>query len=110
MAKKVAIVGSGPAGLSTAYFLARKGYPVTIFEAGPAAGGMLRSSLPIYRLPKDVVDRDILNVTALGVEIKTDSKITSLSFLKKQGFDAVFVSVGAPSPRNWVSRTRTIPT
>jgi heterodisulfide reductase subunit A-like polyferredoxin len=97
--KKVAIVGSGPAGLSAAYFLAKKGYPVTVFEAGPEPGGMLRSSLPIYRLPKDVVDRDIRNVTALGVEIKTNSKITQLSLLKKEGFHAVFVSVGAPSPK-----------
>ncbi len=97
--KKVAVVGSGPAGLSAAYFLARKGYPVTVFEAGPEAGGMLRSSLPVYRLPKDVVDRDIRNVTALGVEIRTDARITSLSLLKEQGFDAVFVSVGAPSPK-----------
>ena len=108
LGKKVAVVGSGPAGLSAAYFLAKKGYPVTVFEAGPAAGGMLRSSLPVYRLPKDVVDRDIRNVTALGVEIKTNSTITSLSLLKKEGFDAVFVSVGAPSPKKLGSRTRTM--
>jgi len=99
MDKKVAIVGSGPAGLSAAYFLARKGYPVTIFEAGPKAGGMLRSSLPIYRLPKDVVERDIRNVTALGVEIKTGVSVASMNQLRRQGFDAVFVSVGAPAAK-----------
>lgn len=99
MDKKVAIVGSGPAGLSAAYFLARKGYPVTIFEAGPKAGGMLNSSLPIYRLPKDVVDRDIRNVTALGVEIKTGVSVVSMNQLRGQGFDAVFVSVGAPAAK-----------
>jgi heterodisulfide reductase subunit A-like polyferredoxin len=97
--KKVAVIGSGPAGLSAAYFLAKKGYPVTVFEAGPAAGGMLRSSLPVYRLPKDVVDRDICNVTALGVDIQTGTRVASLRQLRVQGFDAVFVSVGAPSPK-----------
>ncbi|TFG79216.1 MAG: FAD-dependent oxidoreductase [Chrysiogenales bacterium] len=99
MDKKVAIVGSGPAGLSAAYFLARKGYPVTIFEAGPKAGGMLNSSLPIYRLPKDVVDRDIRNVTALGVEIRTGVSVVSMNQLRGQGFDAVFVSLGAPAAK-----------
>jgi heterodisulfide reductase subunit A len=70
--KKVAVVGSGPAGLTAAYHLAQKGYRVTIFEALPKAGGMLRYAIPAYRLPKDVVDRDIKNITALGVEIKTE--------------------------------------
>jgi heterodisulfide reductase subunit A-like polyferredoxin/siroheme synthase (precorrin-2 oxidase/ferrochelatase) len=97
--KKVAVVGSGPAGLSAAYFLAKKGYPVTVFEAGPEAGGMLRSTLPVYRLPKDVVDRDIRNVTALGVEIRVNERIQSLKKLREQDFDAIFVSMGAPSPR-----------
>ncbi len=97
--KRVAVVGSGPAGLSAAYFLARKGYPVTVFEAGPEPGGMLRSTLPIYRLPKDVVDRDIRNVTALGVEIRTNARVGSLRELREQGFDAVFVAVGAPAAK-----------
>jgi NADPH-dependent glutamate synthase beta subunit-like oxidoreductase len=60
---------------------------------------MLRSSLPVYRLPKDVVDRDILNVTALGVEIRTGVRVDSLKMLREQGFAAGFVSVGAPSPK-----------
>ncbi len=85
--------------MSAAYFLARKGYPVTVFEAGPEPGGMLRSTLPIYRLPKDVVDRDIRNVTVLGVEIRVNERIQSLHKLREQGFAAVFVSVGAPSPK-----------
>jgi heterodisulfide reductase subunit A len=97
--KRVAIAGSGPAGLTAAYFLARKGYRVTVFEAGERAGGMLRTGLPPYRLPKDVVDRDIKNVTALGVELRTGTRVDSVGDLLKQGFDAVFVSVGAAVPK-----------
>jgi heterodisulfide reductase subunit A len=93
--RKVAIVGSGPAGLTAACHLARAGYRVTIFEAADEPGGMLRLSIPVYRLPKDVLDRDIANVTALGVEIKTGHRVDSLTDLKKQGFEAVFVACGA---------------
>jgi len=97
--KSIAIVGSGPAGLTAAYFLAKKGHGVVIFEAGAEAGGMLRSGLPPYRLPKDVVDRDIKNVAALGVEIRTGTKIDSIKKLLADNFDAVFLSVGAATPR-----------
>jgi heterodisulfide reductase subunit A-like polyferredoxin len=93
--KKIAVVGSGPAGLTAAYFLARRGYPVTIFEAAPLPGGMLRSGLPSYRLPKDVVDRDIKNVTALGVEIRTGTRVDSVRALLEEGYAAAFVAVGA---------------
>lgn len=92
--KKVAIVGSGPAGLSAAYFLARDGTDVTIFEAGSEAGGMLRHGIPPFRLPREVVDRDIRNITALGVEIRTRSPVASLASLKTQGFDATFLALG----------------
>ena len=92
--KKVAVVGSGPAGLSAAYFLARKGHLVTIFESGPEAGGMLRHGIPPFRLPREVVDRDIKNITALGVDIQTRSPVTSLASLKAQGFDATFLALG----------------
>lgn len=91
---KVAVVGSGPAGLSVAYHLARRGYKVTIFEAAEKSGGMLRYAIPPYRLPKDVVDRDIANVTALGVEIRTNSPVKSAKSLKDEGYDAVFLGVG----------------
>lgn len=92
--KKIAVIGSGPAGLTAAYHLALKGHTVKIFEAAPAAGGMLKLALPEYRAPKAVVDRDIQNVTVLGVEIEVNKRIENLSALKEQGFDALFVSVG----------------
>ena len=92
--EKVAVVGSGPAGLTAAYHLARQGYRVTIFEASSEAGGMLRYGIPAYRLPKDIVDRDIKNITALGVNIETSAPVDSLPDLKEAGFAAIFVAVG----------------
>lgn len=92
--KKIAVVGSGPAGMTCAYHLALKGHQVTIFEAAPGAGGMLRLALPEYRAPKTVVDRDLQNVTAVGVKIECNRKIENLTALKEDGFDLVFVGVG----------------
>ncbi|MGE5424641.1 MAG: FAD-dependent oxidoreductase [Syntrophothermus sp.] len=92
--KKIAVIGSGPAGLTAAYFLAQKGHQVKIFEAAPQLGGMLKLTLPEYRLPKQVVDRDIQNVLALGVETQVNTRVTDINDLKKEGFDVVFVSVG----------------
>ncbi|MFZ5643796.1 MAG: FAD-dependent oxidoreductase [Bacillota bacterium] len=92
--KKVAVVGSGPAGLTAAFHLAKKGYKVKIFEAAAQPGGMIRLGIPSYRLPKDVVDRDIKNVTSLGVEIETGVMVKNLEDLKNQGFEAVFVAAG----------------
>lgn len=97
--KKVAIVGSGPAGLTAAMHLARRGYRVKIFEAESRPGGMLALAIPAYRLPKDVVDRDIQNVTALGVEIATGVRVEDPAGLREQGFDAVFVATGTPGTR-----------
>jgi len=93
---RVAVVGSGPAGLTAAWQLARKGYRVKIFEAAPAAGGFLRLAIPAYRLPPDVVERDIANVTALGVEIAVNSPVTDLAALHDEGYDAVLVATGTP--------------
>ncbi len=97
--KKIAIIGSGPAGLSAAYFLAKKGYQVTIFEAEEEPGGMLIYALPSFRLPKDAVRRDIKNITALGVKIETNRRIESLRELREKGFHAVFVATGTWQPR-----------
>ncbi|MCL5734082.1 MAG: FAD-dependent oxidoreductase [Actinobacteria bacterium] len=91
---KVAVVGSGPAGLTAAWHLARKGYEVKIFEAAPQPGGMMRLALPPYRLPIEVVEQDIANVTDIGVTIQTNSRIEDLEALKAQGFSAVLVAIG----------------
>ncbi len=98
--KRVAIVGSGPAGLTAAYHLARMGHVVKVFEAEDVIGGLPRTVIPSYRLPEHVLERDVKNVTSLGVDIETGKKITSLNELKKQGFDAVFVAVGASAGKN----------
>jgi heterodisulfide reductase subunit A len=94
--KKVAVVGSGPAGLTAAWQLARDGYSVEILEAASEPGGMLRLAIPDYRLPVEVVEGDIANVTALGVEIATSTRVDDLEQLKDQGFDAVLVATGTP--------------
>jgi len=98
---KVAIIGSGPAGLSCAYHLARLGYPVTVFEALPVAGGMMRVGIPEYRLPRQVLDREIADIEALGVEIKTGMRLgdnVKLSDLLKD-YQAVFIGVGLQKSR-----------
>lgn len=102
--KKVAIIGSGPAGLTCAGDLARMGYDVTIFEALHKAGGVLVYGIPEFRLPKDaVVEKEIENVKALGVKIETDciiGKSTTVdALMKEEGFDAVFIGSGAGLPK-----------
>ena len=100
--EKVAIIGSGPAGLSAAQDLAKKGYSVTIFEALPSAGGMLRRCIPEYRLPKKIVDSDINRIKDLGVKIKTNMDIGKSLKVKKlleQGYNAIFVATGAHKER-----------
>lgn len=103
--EKVAIIGSGPAGLSCAYHLASLGYGVTIFEAQPQLGGMLRYGIPPYRLPKDILDQEIGNILALGVEAKTNAGLgTEVQWKDLQRFDAWFVATGA-----WKSMPMNIP-
>lgn len=96
--EKVAVIGSGPAGLTVAYELGRKGYNVTVFEALPRLGGMLTKGIPERRLPKQIVDEEIRFIKDLGVNFKTDVRIgKDLSFesLKKQEFKVIFVATGA---------------
>jgi NADH-quinone oxidoreductase subunit F len=93
--EKVAVVGAGPAGLSAAYFLALKGYPITIFEALPVAGGMMSVGIPEYRLPRKVLQDEIDDILKLGVELKLNSPVTDVEALKTQGYRAVFVATGA---------------
>ncbi len=95
--ERVAVVGSGPAGLSCAYHLARRGYPVTIFEAFAKAGGMLRYGIPDYRLPAVILDKEIQRVLDLGVELKLNTMVGKdipYEDLKKD-YKAVFVALGA---------------
>ncbi len=94
--KSVAVVGSGPAGLTAAWQLVRQGHKVTIFEAQDAPGGQARHAIPGFRLPNEVVETDIANLTALGVEIICNSVIDDLAALKERGFDAVVVATGTP--------------
>lgn len=95
--RKIAVIGSGPAGLSAAYYLAKEGYAVTIYEALPVLGGMLRVGIPDYRLPKSVLDLEIDAILGLGVDVKTNVKIgrdIKLADLRSN-FDAVFIGIGA---------------
>lgn len=97
--KKVAIVGAGPAGLTCAYYLAKRGYPVTIFEKLPVAGGMLAVGIPDYRLPKDILKAEIDQILALGVDLKLNTGVEDLDNLFEVGYSAVFLGIGAHRPR-----------
>jgi NADH-quinone oxidoreductase subunit F len=92
---KVAIIGSGPAGLSAAWDLAIDGYQVTVFESLPVAGGMMSVGIPEYRLPKKILNREIANVKKLGVTIKLNTRIEDPFSLLDQGYKAVLIAVGA---------------
>lgn len=93
--EKVAIVGSGPAGLSCAYYLRKLGYPATIFEAHSELGGMLRVGIPQYRLPREVLDTEVQRLTQMGVEIRANTRVVSLELLFDMGYKAIFVTIGA---------------
>jgi len=94
--KRVLVVGAGPSGLSAAYHLTRLGHQVTIHEAGPMVGGMMRFGIPTYRLPRDVLDAEAQRILDLGVELELNTKVTNIEeSMKEGGFDAAFLAVGA---------------
>jgi len=93
--KRVAIVGSGPAGLTAAYYLAKLGHSVTVFEALPQAGGMMRVGIPDYRLPKDILRAEIKEIEDIGVDIRINTRVDSLDELLADGYNAVFLATGA---------------
>jgi heterodisulfide reductase subunit A-like polyferredoxin len=94
-AERVAIIGAGPCGLTAAQDLCRLGYPVTVFESLPVAGGMLRVGVPEYRLPGWIVDREVQDILDLGVELCLNTTITNLDDLFAEGFQSVLIAVGA---------------
>lgn len=93
--ERVAIIGAGPCGLTAAQDLCKLGYPVTVFEALPVAGGMLRVGVPEYRLPSWIVDREVQDIVDLGVELRLNTTVTNLDDIFDQGFQAVLIAVGA---------------
>jgi 2-oxoacid:acceptor oxidoreductase delta subunit (pyruvate/2-ketoisovalerate family) len=92
--KRVLVIGAGPSGLSAAYHLRRRGHSVTIYDAGPAAGGMMRFGIPRYRLPREILDAEIQRILDLGVELELNRTVTSIQ-AEMAGFDAAFLAVGA---------------
>ena len=99
--ERIAVVGSGPAGLTAAYHLARFGYAVSVFESGPEAGGLLRSGIPEFRLPEDVVAREIDRIFGLGVELTTNHRIDRQALLDlARNHDAVLVATGLQEQRD----------
>ena len=95
---KVAVVGSGPAGLSCAYFMAREGYPVTIYEKETVVGGMLTTGIPSYRLPRNLIEAEIQVIRGMGVDMKTNvefGKDVTVEQLRQQGYKSFFIGIGA---------------
>jgi NADPH-dependent glutamate synthase beta subunit-like oxidoreductase len=92
--RRAAVIGAGPAGLTVAYYLAKKGHAVTVFDAQPAAGGMARWGIPSYRVPLDVIDREVAEVEKLGVKFEYGQRVDSIDTLFAQGYEAVFIGIG----------------
>ncbi len=97
--KRVALVGAGPASLTVARDLAPLGYELTIIDADPQAGGMIRSQIPRFRLPESVIDEEVNYITGLGMTVRSGERVDSLKALLAEGYDAIFVGSGAPRGR-----------
>ncbi len=93
--QRVAIIGGGPCGLTAAQDLCRAGYAVTVFEALPVAGGMLRVGVPEYRLPAEIIEREVQDILDLGVELRLNTRVDDLDDVFADGFDALLIAVGA---------------
>lgn len=93
--RSIAVVGAGPAGLTAAYYLARLGHKVTVFEALPEPGGMMRVGIPEYRLPRNILGDEIREIESAGVELRLNSRVESVDALFSQGYEAVFLAIGA---------------
>jgi formate dehydrogenase (NADP+) beta subunit len=93
--KRIGIIGSGPAGLTAAYYLTKLGHSVTVFEALPVAGGMMRVGIPEHRLPRNVLEKEIGDIERFGVKIITGTRVESLDMLLRQGYDALLLAIGA---------------
>ncbi len=96
--RKTAVVGGGPAGIAAAYFLARAGASVTVFEKEARLGGVIRYVIPGFRISEEAIDKDISFIEKMGVEIRTNTEITSVEELRKMGYDSVILAVGASKP------------
>ena len=96
---KAAVIGAGPAGLSAAYFLARAGFETSLFEKGPAAGGVVRNVIPEFRIPSEAVDKDVAFIRESGVEFFFNTEKT-VKELRSEGFEYIFVAIGAEKPND----------